>query len=218
MNAILNFYRSSIGKKLIVGMTGILLCSYLVVHLIGNFLLFRNDHGAAFNAYAELLQQVVIIRIIEVGLFAIFFFHIFTAVYTWFMNRTARPVQYKMNKVEANSTLTSRTMFLSGSIVFIFLVVHVRTFWFTSRYQAGEDFRMFDLVKSSFADPVYSIFYCIALFLLGFHLRHGFQSAFQTFGLRNRKYTSLIEFVGILFWLLLPVGFATIPVYFYFFH
>ncbi len=218
MNAIMTFYRSSIGKKLIVGLTGLLLCTYLIVHLIGNLLLFRNDNGQAFDTYAEILPQVLVIRIIEVGLFAIFLFHIITAAYTWWLNRKARPVRYTVSKPEANSALTSRTMFLSGSIVFIFLVIHVRTFWFTSRYEAGEGFKMVDLVKASFADPVYSLFYLIALFLLGFHLRHGFQSAFQTFGLRNRKYTALVDLVGILFWLLIPVGFATIPVYFYFFH
>jgi succinate dehydrogenase / fumarate reductase, cytochrome b subunit len=218
MNAILTFYQSSIGKKLVVGLTGLLLCTYLVVHLIGNFLLFRNDNGAAFNTYADILPQILVIRIIEVGLFALFLFHIFTATITWFQNRSARPVKYRLSRQETNSTVTSRTMFLTGSIVFIFLVIHVRTFWFTSRYQAGEGFRMFDLVRESFANPVYGAFYLVAMFLLGFHLRHGFQSAFQTFGLRNRKYTPLIDLVGIFFWLVIPAGFASIPVYFFFNH
>jgi succinate dehydrogenase / fumarate reductase, cytochrome b subunit len=218
MNAILNFYRSSIGKKLVVGLTGLLLCTYLIVHLIGNFLLFRNDNGAAFDTYAEILPQVLVIRIIEVVLFAIFLFHIFTGGYIWWLNRSARPQKYEVNKPEANSTLTSRTMFLTGSVIFIFLVIHVRTFWFTSRYQADESFRMVDLVRATFADPVYCGFYLVAMFLLGFHLRHGFQSAMQTFGLRNRTYTPFIEFVGIFFWLLIPLGFATIPAFFFFNH
>jgi succinate dehydrogenase / fumarate reductase, cytochrome b subunit len=218
MNSILTFYRSSIGKKLVVGLTGLLLCTYLVVHLIGNLLLFRNDSGAAFDTYADILPQILVIRIIEVGLFAIFFLHIVTAAITWYANKKARPVKYKVSRQETNSTVTSRTMFLTGSIVFIFLVIHVRTFWFTSRYQAGEGFKMFDLVRESFANPVYAGFYLVAMFLLGFHLRHGFQSAFQTFGLRDRKYTPLIDCVGVLFWLLIPAGFASIPVFFFFFH
>lgn len=216
MEAIIKFYESSIGKKLIVGLTGLLLCSYLVIHLIGNLLLFRNDAGAAFNTYAEILPQVVVIRIIEVLLFAVFLFHIITAAYVWLRNRMARPMKYKVNRQSENSALTSRIMFLTGSIVFIFLVIHMRQFWFRSRYEAGSDFTMFEVVKSTFSSPIYTALYLVAFFLLGFHLRHGFQSACQTFGLRNVKYASLIEWVGAIFWLLIPLAFASIPIYFYF--
>ncbi|MBI4811118.1 MAG: succinate dehydrogenase cytochrome b subunit [Ignavibacteriales bacterium] len=214
MRALVQFYNSSVGKKLIVGLTGILLIGYLIIHLFGNLLIFRNDCGKAFDTYAEILPQVVIIRTIEIGLFLIFIFHIVTAAYTWLLNKQTRDQNYKVRKPGQTSPLTSRTMFFSGSIVFIFLVVHMRQFWYNSRYEAGEHYSMYEVVKTTFSEPVYGIFYLIAMFLLGFHLRHGFQSAFQTFGLRDKTYAPIIEWCGIIFWLLIPLGFASMPLFF----
>ncbi|MDI6766804.1 MAG: succinate dehydrogenase cytochrome b subunit [Bacteroidota bacterium] len=214
MYAFIQFYNSSVGKKLLVGLTGLLLISYLVIHLFGNLLIFRNDAGRAFDEYAEILPQVVVIRVIEVGLFLIFLFHIITAAYTWLVNKQAAGKQYKVWKKGQTSKLSSRTMLLSGSIVFIFLVIHMQQFWYTSRYEAGEHFSMYEVVRATLSEPVYGIFYLIAMFLLGFHLRHGFQSAFQTFGLRDKKFTPIIELVGAIFWLLIPLAFASMPFYF----
>jgi len=214
MRALIEFYNSSVGKKLIVGLTGFFLIAYLIIHLFGNLLLFRSDGGAAFDMYAELLPQVVVIRIIEVVLFLIFIFHIITAAFTWLLNKQARGSAYELQKKGETSALTSRTMLLSGSIVYIFLVLHMRQFWYASRYEAGEHFSMYQVVRATFAEPVYGIFYIVAMFLLGFHLKHGFQSAFQTFGLRDKKYAMLIEWAGVIFWLLIPIGFASIPIYF----
>jgi succinate dehydrogenase / fumarate reductase cytochrome b subunit len=215
MHTLIKFYNSSVGKKLLVGLTGILLVAFLVIHLIGNLLLFRNDGGEAFDVYSEWLPQIVVIRIIEVLLFLMILFHIITAAYTWLINKMARNQPYDVRKPGATSPLSSRTMLLSGSIVFIFLVIHMRTFWWTSRYEAGEHFSMYNLVRNIFADPAYDILYLVALFLLGFHLHHGFQSALQTFGLREKKYVKPIEWFGIIVWLLIPLGFAVMPVFFY---
>jgi succinate dehydrogenase / fumarate reductase cytochrome b subunit len=215
MDILARIFASSIGKKFIVGLTGLCLCIYLVVHVGGNFLLFKNDGGAAFDKYAEILPSILLILIIEKILFAIFLGHIIGGVYLWLQNKRARPKTYAASRPSENSAISSRTMFLTGSIVFIFLVIHVRTFWFTSRYQAGEHFSMYALVRESFANPLYSAFYVVAMFLLGFHLRHGFQSAFQTFGLKTQRYAPIIEAVGMLFWLLIPLGFASMPIYLY---
>jgi succinate dehydrogenase / fumarate reductase cytochrome b subunit len=155
-----------------------------------------------------------VIRIIEVGLFLLFLVHIITAAYTWFLNRRARGEAYKLQKKNETSKVSSRTMFLTGSIVFIFLVVHMRQFWYNSRYEAGEGYSMFEVVRGTFTDPVYGIFYLVAMFLLGFHLKHGFQSACQTFGVRTKSYISFIDLVGIVVWLFIPLGFASMPLYF----
>jgi succinate dehydrogenase / fumarate reductase cytochrome b subunit len=216
MGILTGLYRSSIGKKFIAGLTGICLCIYLIVHLGGNLLLFKCDGGAAFNQYAELLPSLLIIRIIEWVLFAIFVLHIFTGTYLWVLNKRARPEKYLVTEPAASSSLFSRTMFLSGSIVFIFLVVHMRQFWAPSRFFPEENPSMYALVTAAFSSPVYSFFYVVAMVLLAFHLRHGFQSAFQTFGLRNHKYTPLIDWIGVVFWLLIPAGFAAMPVYLFF--
>lgn len=214
MGMLADFYSSTLGKKLTVGLTGALLCTYLVVHLAGNMLLFAGDGGASFDAYAEFLPSLLIIRIIEIGLFAIFILHIVTGTAFWLRNRGARPEGYAVNRRNDNSDPFSRMMFLSGSIVFIFLVVHLRTFWVPARFAHDQHPSMYRTVVEAFADPLYAGFYVLAMVLLAFHLRHGFQSALQTFGIRSSRYAGLIDLAGMLFWLLIPVGFATIPIFF----
>ena len=214
MGIVTELYHSSIGKKLVVGLTGLLLCIYLIVHLAGNLFLLKDDGGAAFDAYAELLPSLLIVRIIEFVLFGIFIVHAFAGVYVWILNKRARPQNYKVSKASENSSLFSRTMFVSASIIFIFLIVHMRSFWFTSRFTTDEHFSMFATVKAAFTNSAYSLFYVVAMVLLGFHLKHGFQSAFQTFGLKTKKYAALIEGVSVIFWLLVPLAFAAMPIYF----
>ena len=216
MSTLLSIFNSSIGKKLLMALTGLFLCTYLVVHLAGNLLLLKQDGGKAFDQYSELLPSLLIIQVIEYGLFAVFILHIISGTVLWLQNRAARPQKYAVNKPQENSSFFSRTMFLSGSILFIFLVVHMRTFWYTSRFQASGNFSMYDVATTAFADPIYSAFYVVAIVLLGFHLRHGFQSAFQTFGIKHQKYTPLIEGIGVVFWLLIPLGFAAMPIYFFY--
>jgi succinate dehydrogenase / fumarate reductase, cytochrome b subunit len=214
MGLLTDVYSSSIGKKITVGLTGVLLCAFLVVHLVGNLLLFSNDGGAAFDAYAKFLPSLKIILVIEWGLFAIFLVHIITGFIFWLRNRRARPEAYRVNRRSENSDPFSRGMFLTGSIVFIFLVIHLKTFWVPARFTEGEHLSMYSIVVGAFSDPVYALFYVVAMVLLAFHLRHGFQSALQTFGLRNKKYIGVIEAAGTIFWLLIPVCFATIPIFF----
>jgi succinate dehydrogenase cytochrome b subunit len=216
MGFLIGLYRSSIGKKFFTGLTGLFLCIYLIVHVGGNLLLFKCDGGAAFNTYAEILPSLLIIRIIEWGLFAIFLLHIITGTYLWVLNKLARPEKYLVTDPSASSSLFSRTMFLSGSIVFIFLVIHMRSFWFPSRFSPQENVTMYAMVTDAFSSPVYSSFYVVAMVLLAFHLRHGFQSAFQTFGLRNLKYAPLIDWIGVLFWFVIPATFAAMPVYLFY--
>jgi len=214
MNKFVELYNSSIGKKLVVGATGIFLCAYLVVHLLGNLLLLRQDGGAAFDQYAELLPNLTIVRIVELGLFAVFIIHIVTGTVLWILNRRARPERYEANKPQENSSLFSRMMFLSGSLLFIFIVVHMRTFWVTSRFYHEANPSMYQLVVETFSNVYYVGFYVVAMFLLGLHLRHGFQSAFQTFGVKHVRYATLIELAGAVFWLVIPMAFAWIPIYF----
>jgi len=99
--------------------------------------------------------------------------------------------------------------------VFLFLVIHLRTFFFPSRFGDHES-SMYHLVRDAFSSPLYSGFYIVAIVLLGYHLRHGFQSAFQTFGLRGKRYLPVIEAIGFVFWFMIPLGFAAMPLYFLF--
>lgn len=208
-----SLYSSSVGQKFLVGLTGLFLCSFLVVHLSGNLLLFKNDGGKAFEEYSEYMSTNPGIRLMELVLAAGFVGHIFMGVRVWLNNRRARPERYEMNRPSENSSLASRLMFVTGSIVFVFLVVHLRTFFVPSRFPGSVKPSMFGLVREAFSSPVYDVFYFVSLFFLGFHLRQGFESAFQTFGLRPGL-RGIIEWVAVLFWLVIPIGYATMPLYF----
>jgi succinate dehydrogenase / fumarate reductase cytochrome b subunit len=215
MNNITRFLTSSIGQKLLMGMTGLFLCSFLVVHLAGNFLLFKGDGGAAFDQYSLFMSTNPVIRTIELGLFAALLLHSIFGLRLWMENRKVRPERYAVSAGTSTSTTSSRITFITGSMIFIFLVIHLRTFFVPARF-SGEEISMYRAVVEAFASPLYSSFYVIAMVLLGYHLRHGFQSAFQTFGIRGKKYEAAIEVFGFVFWFLIPLGFATMPVYFLF--
>jgi succinate dehydrogenase cytochrome b subunit len=196
-----------------MALTGLFLCSFLIVHLLGNLQLFENDGGRAFERYAEFMSTNLEIRILEIGLFAGFLVHIIWGLRTWWSNRAARPERYVMVRASENSTLTSRIMFITGSIVFIFLVVHLKNFFVPTRFPATDKVSDFELVKAVFANPIYDGLYFVGLALLGYHLRQGFQSAFQTFGLRP-AWRLPVDLVAIVFWLIIPIMYATMPLYF----
>jgi len=210
----IRLYSSSVGQKLFVGLTGLFLCTFLLVHLSGNTLLFRNDGGAAFNQYSHFMATNLGIRVLELGLALGVLAHIFFSIRVWWHNRSSRPEGYRRNEPSENSTLVSRTTIVTGSIVLIFLVIHLKTFFVPSRVM-GDPRSMYDLVAEAFRSPWYDGFYLVALAFLGFHLRHGFQSAFQTFGLRPGL-RPIVDAIAILFWLIVPIGYATMPIYFLF--
>lgn len=212
MNAFLQFYNSSLGKKVIMSLTGLFLCSFLIEHMVGNLLLFRGQ--AVYDAYTEFMAGNPIIRIIEIGLFVVLIFHPLVGALLWLQNRRARPQGYELYKLSENAPLASRITMLSGSIIFLFLVVHLRTFFVPLRFGDGHP-SPYMLVQEAFSSPYYSGFYLVALVLLAYHLRHGFQAAFQSLGLRTRKYAPLLDVIAIIFWLIIPLGFATMPIYFY---
>jgi len=209
------FLKSSIGRKAVVAASGLFLISFLIAHLSGNLLLFKNDGGAAFNAYAVFMSTNPIIRVLEIVMFGGFLLHIVYALIVSAINRKARPVRYKVNKPGDNSTFYSRFMVYSGLITLTFLLLHLYGFMISHRF-LGIGNSMYELVAYKFANPFYSGFYVLSMILLAFHLNHGFQSAFQTFGLQVNKslYKSLSSF-GFLFSVVVPGIFAAMPIYFY---
>jgi succinate dehydrogenase / fumarate reductase cytochrome b subunit len=197
-----------------MALSGLFLSSFLVVHLYINLFLFKNDGGREFDAYAEFMATYPLLRPLEIVLFGGFLLHAFIGIWLWIMNRRARPVRYSLHKTGQTSELSSRIMWLTGFIVAFFLVVHVREFFVTSRFMTpGRS--MYDIVEEAFKSPWNVSLYVVALFFLGYHLRHGFQSSFQTFGLRHERYRRLIDWIGAIFWLLIPLGFAAMPLYFF---
>lgn len=211
-------FTSSVGKKLIMAVTGLFLISFLIVHLSGNFLLLKNDNGAAFLQYSEFMKTNPVILVMEVVLFLGFIFHAFSGFRLALENKKARPVGYAVNRASENSSFFSRAMVWTGSIVFIFLVIHLKSF-FIDHKVAGwlgttHEETLFQAAVSAFQNPLYTGFYVVAMVILGFHLNHGFQSAFQTLGLNHKKYTPLIEKLGLIYSIVVPVLFAYVPLYF----
>ena len=217
MNGFFRFIDSSVGKKIVMALTGLFIISFLIEHLVGNLLLLLNDRGRVFEEYSAFMASNlnIPIRITEIGLFFFILYHIVDGVRLWWANRTSRVVRYKVNNPSENSTFFSRFMIWGGSIVFIFLVIHLRTFFFPYRF-GNPGNTMYEGAVEAFSNPYYSIFYIIALIFLAFHLVHGFQSAFQSLGIRHSRYTSFIKKFGIIFSILLCMGFAVIPLYFLF--
>lgn len=219
MNKFTALYRSSVGKKIIMSLSGLFLCTFLVVHVTINLFLFKQDGGEMYNRYSEFMSTNPFIRVIEIVLFAGLIAHVISGVVVWLKNRASRPVGYEMYRLKDNTTFTSRTPTLtaSASLVAFFLVVHLKTFWVPNRFWETAPQSNYDLVAAAFSDPVYSLFYIVALVFLAFHLRHGFQSGFQTLGLSDKRYKWLIDGVAVVFWLLIPLAFAAMPAYFLWF-
>ncbi|MBC8323552.1 MAG: succinate dehydrogenase cytochrome b subunit [Candidatus Marinimicrobia bacterium] len=207
--------KSSVGKKAVMALSGLFLCAYLVIHLIGNLMLFAGPE--IFNSYVEALSSVKpLVRAIEVLLVGLFLTHILLSIKLTRDNSTSSTIKYDMNKAGENSGFFSRNMGLTGSILFIFLVTHLSTIWyqFQTQHEAGNFYGIVVGDTIGLGNPYITALYCVAMVLLGFHLRHGFQSAFQSFGIRYNKYSGLIEAVAVFFWLIIPAGFLSIALYF----
>lgn len=223
MSWISKTFSSSIGRKIIMAVTGLFLCSFLVVHLVGNLQLFKADNGVAFNAYSEFMGHNPIIRTLEIVLVLGFGFHIYEGLALAAKNRAARGGQgYVSDHIEQNSSWHSRSMAMLGSIVLFFLIVHLYNFFGSLRFtdvprDANGNEDAYSLVLSAFKNPLYVALYVVAQFALLYHLLHGFSSAFQTLGLTHRKYTPAIKFVGYAFSIIVCAAFAAMPIYFFFF-
>jgi succinate dehydrogenase / fumarate reductase, cytochrome b subunit len=210
---------SSLGRKLIMGVTGLSLIIFLIVHCGINSLIFLNDGGETFNHAAEFMGTNWLIRTTEVGLMAGFIIHIVDGLMLWNSNRAKRPVKYAIVKGEANSTWYSRSMGLLGSLLLIFLVIHLRHFWIVSRFTdvitSGEK-TLFQEMAEVFANPVPVVIYVLGCISLAYHLMHGFQSAFQTMGWNHPKYTPFVKSLGKWFSIIVPIVFAAMPISMYF--
>ena len=209
---VIEFLESSIGKKIMVALAGLLLCGFLITHLAGNLFLFVG--GAAFNRYAEILESNPLLPLAEGGLVVLFLIHIVLSLRARLANAAARPIGYLTAADKGARTPGSRTMAATGSLILLFIIVHVATI----KYQVGgaKGTTLFSHVTGWFANPLYAGFYVLALIGLGLHLAHGVQSAFQTFGVNHPRYTPMIKKAGLAFAALMALGFASMPIYFIF--
>jgi succinate dehydrogenase / fumarate reductase, cytochrome b subunit len=217
---------SSLTKKYWMALTGLFLSIFLVVHLIGNLVLLGGaEMKDSFNAYAEFMTTFPLIKATSYLLYFSILFHAFDGILLTIQNRKARPVKYHFEKPSANSNWASRNMAFLGTIMLFFIVGHMATFWWSMKFGSvpiDEVTGMKDLylvVETYFTTAstalLHVILYVVAMVAIGFHLLHGFQSAFQTLGVNHPKYTPLIKKVGIAFAIIIPALFAVIPVYMY---
>ncbi|MBK6266797.1 succinate dehydrogenase cytochrome b subunit [Marivirga sp. S37H4] len=208
---------SSIGRKLIMSLTGLFLIVFLVVHLSGNFQLLANDGGESFNAYTKFMTTNPLIATISYGLYFFILLHIIMSIVLYRRNRSARPITYKKYDGSANSSWASRNMGILGTVILIFLVIHLRNFWYEMKFGSLplDEFGNKDLyliVSQAFSDVWYVALYVVCMIGLAFHLSHGFASAFASLGVSHNKYTPFIKKFGIAFAIIIPLGFAAIPV------
>jgi succinate dehydrogenase / fumarate reductase cytochrome b subunit len=217
MIALRQYLLSSVGKKTVMASTGLFLCVFLIEHIYGNVLLYANDGGAAFNEYSHSACHNLIIRIIEIFLFAAIIIHVWQALVITRDNAKARPINYAVPTSHAGSSWFSRNMGITGSIVLFFIVIHLYNFFLPYRITSMEDnVTLAMMVKAAFQNPLYAGLYVIGVTFLFFHLSHGFRSAFHTLGLNNKKYTPVWKAVGTGFAWLMWLGFISFPILFYF--
>lgn len=215
-----DFVRSSIGKKLLMSLSGLFFCSFLLVHLSGNLLLFID--GEKFNAYTSFMSSASINKVLEILMVVLFLTHISTSALLTLENRAARPQKYAMDVSAGKRTFMSSNMFITGSIVLVFLVLHLIGFkygdWSNDPVMMAnpDNMSMYQLVADRLSNFLYALGYTIAVIVLGFHLNHAFQSAFQTLGLNHKKYTPFIKKVGTFYSIIIALGFASFPVFFFF--
>jgi succinate dehydrogenase / fumarate reductase cytochrome b subunit len=215
---------STLGRKLIMALTGLFLILFLTGHVSGNLLLFQGDGGQAFNIYAKFMTTNPAVKILSYVTYISIIGHVIYSIILSIKNKTARPIGYSETKASKNSTVSSRNMGILGTVILVFLAGHMYTFWFQMHWgdvplvtYEGEEYKdLYYVVSQAFQQEWMVALYVIAMGFLSFHLSHGFASAFQTLGLNHKKYTPAIEVLGKLYSILVPILFASMPIYIYF--
>jgi succinate dehydrogenase / fumarate reductase cytochrome b subunit len=219
MKWFINFLTSSIGKKIVMALTGLFLISFLIVHCAINAMIFYNDSGETFTHWAHFMATNPIIRTVEIFLVIGFLIHIIQGLILWKQNRRSRPVRYRYIKHPKQSTWYSRSMTLLGTLILLFLVIHTSNFWIPNRrhqFITGEELPLYQMMLTTFQNPLEVIIYLLGCFSLLWHLLHGFRSAFQSLGLSHVKYNRAIDFAGRAFAIIVSIIFAMMPISIYF--
>jgi succinate dehydrogenase / fumarate reductase cytochrome b subunit len=219
MSTFRRVFSSSVGTKLLIGLTGLALFAYLILHLIGNVLIFAG--ADTFNGYSHRLISNPLIVPIEIGLLAIFLVHIYKAFTNYVANRTARPIGYETKKNAGHTSrksLASSTMIWSGLVIAFFVIVHVKQFKYGAWYETAGANPIRDLARTEFevfSQPGWVALYVVATLIVGLHLRHGISSSLQSLGLDHPVYTRRLTVWGIVFAVIIGGGLACIPVWVY---
>ncbi len=209
---------SSVGTKLLIGVTGFLLFLYLLIHIGGNALIVFGP--SVFNNYAYVMEQKnPALPLIELALLAVFLIHVYKTVRMFHTNQSARPVRYAMKKpagAPSRKTLSSTTMIVSGLWLLVFIVIHVKAFRFSPEYDwpgGGRD--LYRQEMENLSNPLMVLFYILSMTVVGSHLYHGIASAMQSLGLDHPTWTPRVLVAGKVFAVIVAVGFMTIAAWVY---
>jgi succinate dehydrogenase / fumarate reductase, cytochrome b subunit len=225
-------FTSSIGKKFVMALTGLFLISFLVVHVGLNACIWANDNGEMFNTGANFMASMLVIRIMEIGLFLGIFLHLIQGYILTLEDQKTRSVGYAVDYGNRGSKWYSRSMGLLGTLLLLFLIMHIYHFWIPSRlggfanirpleeidYSNGLGKQYHNLYKEMidvFQSPVVVILYVLGCASLAYHLMHGFESAFRTIGVHNNRYLIMLRYTGRAFAIIVSLAFAMMPISMY---
>jgi succinate dehydrogenase / fumarate reductase, cytochrome b subunit len=211
-------FSSSVGTKLLIGATGLGLFLYLIIHIVGNLVVFFGP--AAFNKYAYTLEGNPLLPIVEIGLLLVFLIHIYKTVRMFLGNQTARPVRYAKKKYAgppSRKTFASSTMIVSGLWLLVFLIIHVKAFRYGVEHEwpaGGRD--LYRLEMEAFTNPLMVGFYVLSMIVVGSHLWHGIASSLQSLGLDHPRWTPRVVVAGKVFAVAIAGGFIVIALWVHF--
>ena len=219
------FFTSSVGKKIVMAVTGLSLILFLIVHVTVNacmwaFVFVPGDNGEVFNKAAHWLGSTLVPRVLEIGLFLFIIIHIVQGYVLEVQNRQKRGINYHVKMGSEGSKWYRKSMGLLGTLIFLFLIVHIADFWVPSRfgglnevyYDGKEYHNLYGKMIEVFQNPYIVALYIVGCISLAWHLIHGFQSSFRTIGVSNRKYIAMINATGIAFSIIVSLAFAMMPV------
>jgi succinate dehydrogenase / fumarate reductase, cytochrome b subunit len=228
MKWLTTYLTSSIGRKWTMGLTGLFLILFLIVHLIGNFQLLKDDGGESFNKYTYFMTHNPLIKTVSYGLYFFIILHTIQGLLLWRDNKKAKGQNYAVKATVPGVKIESQYMALLGTLILFFLIIHMGDFWYKMKFTdlmamrsygdfaEGEPIKdLYARVSEAFMNPLLIAAYVVGQIVLFFHLKHGFQSAFQTMGINHPKYTPFIKSVGLVYAILVPLGFAIIPIIFF---
>lgn len=208
MNWLIRTFRSSIGMKQVMAVTGLGFSAFALTHLLGNLTLYSGKE--AFLSYVERLHSLgALVTLAELGLIVFALLHIGLGLILYIQNLRARPVRYAVSKRAGGRTIGSMTAPYTGLLILVFIIIHLSKFRFVDKTVTND----FMILQNTFSQPGYVVFYLLAMVVVAVHVSHGFWSGFQTIGLNHPNYMPFIQKFGIAFSILLGLGFSSIPLY-----
>ncbi len=218
----ISYFNSTIFRKTLAGLTGLFLVLFLLGHLLGNLQLFipGEDGQKQFNEYALFMTTNPAVKILSVLTYSSIILHTVLTLFLVFQSSNARDVKYLQSSSNANSTWGSKNMAVLGTLILVFIVIHMKSFWYEMHFGVigldpwgNKD--LHTVTVTAFNELWYVVFYVLSMVVLAVHLKHGVESVFQTLGIKTRRYVSLIHKAAYGFALIVPAAFASIPIYLY---